>query len=564
MGPRPTTAPLEAHDIPSRRRALHPIFDDRRYLIPFRAALLPHLFTDVLVIGSGVAGLRAALAAADHSDVVVLAKADLDDSNTAWAQGGIAAVTEAEDRTQDHVRDTLVAGAGLCNESVVRRIVEAAPAHMRQLIDLGMPFDRDGAGALQRGREGGHGRHRVLHADGDGTGRVLVATLLEAVRRHESIRLFDHCFALDLLSDAGDGGRCLGAITHHQRFGLQVIWAPATILASGGSGQVYRETTNPPVATGDGLAMAYRAGAAVADVEFTQFHPTTLYVAGATRSLISEGVRGEGAHLVNAAGERFMVGEHELAELAPRDIVARAIHRQLALAGDKGVFLDPHPIGAARFIERFPSISATLRQFDIDPGADLIPIRPAAHYAIGGLWVDARGRTSIDGLYACGEAACTGLHGANRLASNSLLEGLVCGLETGLDCLDTVRRGSRAPLKIVSDIADAQRTLDLADIRSSLVSLMWRRLGIERDGEALEDVAARIDLWASYTLEAVFDERPGWEVQNLLCVARLTTRAAARRRESRGTHFRVDFPVLDPGLAVHLTWRRGDSEPTTA
>lgn len=541
---------------------MHASFDSRRYLIPFRSALLPQIFTDVLVIGSGVAGLRAALAAAEHSDVILLAKGDLDDSNTAWAQGGIAAVVDTEgDTTDDHVRNTLKTGAGLCDEPVVRRIVEAGANHMHQLVDLGMPFDRDDAGQLQLGREGGHNASRVLHADGDATGRALATTLIRAVGECDSIRAFTRCFALDLLTDPDGGQRCLGAITHHPKHGLQMIWAGATILASGGCGQVYRETTNPPVATGDGLAMAYRAGAEVADLEFTQFHPTTLYIAGSSRSLISEAVRGEGAYLVNDAGERFMVGQHELAELAPRDTVSRAILRELSSGGSQGIWLDVRHLGASRFRARFPSIAATLDGFDIDPGTQLVPIRPAAHYMVGGVRVDSRGRTGIEGLYACGEVACTGLHGANRLASNSLLEGLVCGEESGRDCRDVVRAAAVRPLGIVSDIRISQRAwLDLADISSSLRSLMWRRVGIERRGDELGEVAADLDYWAGYVLDKIFDDQQGWEVQNLLWAGALIARAALARAESRGIHFRLDYPESDPDQCRHLAWQRGRSE----
>jgi L-aspartate oxidase len=532
---------------------MHGSFDERRYLIPFRSALLPQIFTDVLVIGTGVAGLSAALSAATDADVIVLAKTEPSESNTSQAQGGIAAAMSPEDSAANHAANTLEAGAGLCDEPVVQRILADAPRQMQQLIDLGMPFDQDANGQPALGREGGHDHHRILHADGDATGRALSSTLLNAVRSNDQIRLFDQCFALDFL---GDDGRCLGAITHHARYGLQVIWARATILASGGSGRVYRESTNPHVATGDGLAMAYRAGAEVADLEFMQFHPTTLYVAGASRSLITEAVRGEGATLVNNQGERFMVPIHERAELAPRDIVARAILDQVH-RHQQHVYLDPTPIGAERFVQRFPGISRVLRQFDIDPGKDLIPIRPAAHYHIGGVWADEAGRTNLSGLYACGEAACTGLHGANRLASNSLLEGLICGEQTGLAALADTANRPILPIKIISDIPPSSRgDLDLHDVRSTLRAAMWRHVGIERDGSHLEAVSERFDYWARYTLDKIFDDRTGWEVQNLLWVGAMMIRAAAWRTESRGTHFRTDYPESDPSFAHHVLWQR--------
>jgi L-aspartate oxidase len=544
---------------------MHSIFDERRYLIPFRAVLLPQIFTDVLVIGSGVAGLRAALAAADHSDVIVLAKGELKQSNTSWAQGGIAAVLDEADDFDAHVRNTLDAGAGLCDEPVVRRIVEAAPARIRELIDLGARFDRDEAGELALGREGGHTAHRIIHAHGDATGREVTRTLLLASQQNEKIRLFEHCFALDLITEGPAGTRCLGAITHHPKYGLQVIWARATILASGGCGKVYRETTNAPVATGDGHAAAYRAGAVLADMEFQQFHPTTLYIAGASRSLITEAVRGEGAHLVNRDGRRFMPQVHELAELAPRDVVARAILDQIANTPDAQVYLDARHLGTQRFAERFPGIYQLLQKFELDPGKDLIPIRPAMHYMIGGVRVDADGHTSVPGLYACGEVACTGLHGANRLASNSLLEGLVCGEQVGRGCIEAMQDAVSMPLKIVADIPLSDRSeLDVSDVRSSLRSVMWRHVGIERVGGRLEEVSEMFDFWARYTLDKIFDDRDGWELQNALLVGALITRAARWRTESRGTHFRTDYPETDDKLRQRALWTLGQDEPTLA
>ncbi|MHC4994455.1 MAG: L-aspartate oxidase [Planctomycetota bacterium] len=539
---------------------MHEIFNQRRYLIPFRSTLLPQIFTDTVVVGSGVAGCRAALAAAEHGDVILVAKGKVNESSTAWAQGGIAVVTKPSDSIDDHVANTLEAGAGLCDESVVRQIISDGPARVEELIELGMAFDRDNDGDLRLGREGGHNAFRVLHADGDATGRAMAHTLNRAVVEHENVRLFDQCFVLDLLTDEGDG-RCLGLITHHARFGLQVIWARAVILASGGCGRVYRESTNPAVATGDGLAMAWRAGASLADLEFMQFHPTALYVPGASRALITEAVRGEGAYLINDAGERFMPEEHELAELAPRDVVSRAIVHQLGRRDGANVYLDTRHLGAARMADRFPGITSVLRKFDIEPGRDLIPIRPAAHYMIGGLWVDDRCRTNIPGLYACGEASCTGLNGANRLASNSLLEGLVCGAVAGQTCAEMLTEPATPPAKIVSDIPLSNGAeLDIADVRSTLRSIMWRRVGIERDGERLGHVEERFDYWARYTLDKIFDDRAAWEAQNMLWVGAMMTRAARVRRESRGTHWRIDRPRPDDTMRHHHVWQKGESE----
>ncbi|HEX7009664.1 MAG TPA: L-aspartate oxidase [Phycisphaeraceae bacterium] len=563
------------------------IFRERRYLIPFRAALLPQIFTDVLVIGSGVAGLRAALTAAQGAEVIIAAKGELKHSNTYLAQGGIAAVLNEGDTFEEHIQDTLTAGAGLCDEPVVKQVVQEGAQRVAELIEWGMPFDRvapdqqggqaDGAveseksgsgqGPLAFGREGGHSRFRILHADGDATGRVLAQVLYEKVRKHEHIRFFEHCFVLDLITldgaSPGSGGTCVGAITHHPKYGLQVIWAAATILATGGCGQAYRESTNPAVATGDGLAMAYRAGAAMMDMAFVQFHPTTLYVAGASRWLITEAVRGEGGRLIDRHGHRFMFDYDERGELAPRDVVSRAILAQMAKTGHTNVFLDVRHLGRAAFAQRFPGIAKLLSQFEIDPGDTPIPVHPSAHYMVGGVRTDAQGRTNIHGLLACGEVACTGLHGANRLASNSLLEGLVFGHAAGCASLELVSSQGRAPVKIVSDIRPSDRSeLDLADVRSSLRSVMWRHVGIERDGRRLREVLEMFEFWARYTMDKIFDDRAGWEVQNLLTVGALITQAALWRAETRGTHYRVDHPEPREEFRVHDLWIKDAAEPT--
>lgn len=544
------------------------VFRERRYLIPFRSLLLPHIFTDTLVIGSGVAGLRAAIEASTHGDVIVLAKDALDLSSTTWAQGGIAVVLAKDDSFDQHIDDTLNAGAGLCDYAAVRALVEDAPQRIAELRHWGMRFDLGADGEPSLGREGGHRLHRIVHTDGDATGRELTRCLLARTRACDNVRLFDRCFVLDLLSadgNATNGGRgeprVLGAITHHPRYGLQIIWAKATILASGGAGQVYRESSNPKVCTGDGLAMAWRAGAALADLEFTQFHPTTLYIAGAARSLITEAVRGEGAHLVDRQGKRFMPAYHPMAELAPRDIVSRAIADHIARTQQACVYLDLRHLGADRIRERFPSLITLLRTFELDPAKQVIPVHPAAHYTVGGVWTDLEGRTTLPGLYAAGEAASNGVHGANRLASNSLLEGLVFGRRAGRAAAE-MRDSPRGPVQIISDIRLSDHgELDLDDVRSSLRSAMWRNVGIERSGAKIADVIDMFAFWGRYMLDKIFDTPDGWEVQNLLTVGLLMTRAAAWRTETRGTHCRLDHPEPSERFHCRAVWSNQSEAP---
>lgn len=563
---------------------MDPLFDQRRYLIPFRSTLLPQIFTDTLVIGAGVAGLRAAIAAAEHApekgtggDVIVLSKEEPSLSSTAWAQGGIAGVLDAADSVEAHVQDTLTAGAGLCDEPVVRHVVRQAPDRINELLSWGMRLDLDASGKPELGREGGHSARRIVHAGGDATGAELSRCLLEKARSLPGIRIFTKCFALDLITPSNEpGSPVMGAITHHPRYGLQMIWAKTTILACGGAGMVYRETSNPRTSTADGVAMAYRAGATLADMAFMQFHPTTLYLAGTQRWLITEAIRGQGAYLLDRSGYRFMPDVHPLAELAPRDIVSRAIVRRLATHGGTHVFLDVRHI--PNFKVQFPGISELLARFDLDPTADLIPVNPAAHYTIGGVLTDLEGRTDVPGLLAVGESACCGLHGANRLASNSLLEGLVLGEAVGRAAREaalTAGPGSTtapgpAPIAVVSDIRPSdQGELDLTDVLSSLRSAMWRNAGIERTGPRLRDMADMLDFWARYTLDKIFDEPLGWQTQNLLLAASLIARSAAWREESRGCHFRTDFPDPRDEFRVHDLWRRGapgqsgDGTPTT-
>lgn len=517
------------------------LFDTRRYLTDFDTRRVPNIFTDALVVGAGVGGLRAAIEIGRHHDVIVLAKTNPSESSTALAQGGIAAVLNENDSVDSHAADTLEVGCGIGIPEAVSALVGEGPDRVRELIEWGANLDRSG-GELQAGREGGHSAARIIHARGDATGAELAETLLRTVERIGRIRIFDHCFAIDLITE---DGRCRGAITFHPQYGHQLIWAPCTVLASGGCGQLYRETTNPPVATADGHAMAWRAGAALADMEMIQFHPTTLYVAGASRALISEAVRGEGAYLVDRDGHRFMVDVHPQSELAPRDVVSRAILSRMIQTGATCVYLDARHLPADKFRQRFPGISKLCAGFDIDVSRDLIPVRPSAHYMIGGVQTDLHGRTNIKRLWACAESASTGVHGANRLASNSLLEGLVFGHRCGTDIVRNLADEACPPrtLSLRSQNALSDRTeLDAQDVRNSLRSVMWRNVGIERNADRLEETLEIIDFWGRYVLDKVLDDRVGWETQNMLTIARLIARAALFRTESRGVHFRTDYP----------------------
>jgi L-aspartate oxidase len=537
------------------------LLDERRYLIPFRSTLLPQIFTDTLVIGGGVAGLRSAVAAASHGECIVLSKGPFKSTNTAWAQGGIAGVMSSTDSIRSHIQDTLDAGAGLCDRSIVQTTVEHASRRLNELISWGAKFDRAEDGTLSLGREGGHEFNRILHAHGDATGREVQRVMVEKIRATPAVRVFENCFALDLVTASEEpGSPVMGAVTHHPKYGLQMIWAKATILASGGAGMLWRETSNPPQSTADGLAMAYRAGASLACMAFMQFHPTTLYLPGASRSLITEAVRGEGAFLLDSAGHRFMREIHPLAELAPRDIVSQAIVRQIAKQGGSNVWLDCRHI--PNFAARFPSMAELLKRFELNPAADLVPVHPAAHYMVGGVHVDAAGRTDVPGLYAVGEAAYNGLHGANRLASNSLLEGLVFGEIAGLACHEMRTRARPAPIPIVSDIRPSENgELDLADVRSSLRSAMWKNVGVERTAPKLMAVIDMLDFWARYTLDKIFDEPSGWETQNLLLTGSIVARSASWREESRGCHARTDITSTREQFHVHDLWRKGRSDP---
>lgn len=515
-----------------------------RCLVQFSPKHTPHVFTDVLVIGAGIAGLRAALAVPADMKVLVITKDVLQQSSSSYAQGGIAGVLSSEDRFENHIEDTLIAGAGLCDRPVVEMVVREAPDQINDLVSWGTNFDLEG-GQLALTREGGHSHRRIVHALGDATGHEVMRAIIERARHAENITLWDNTFTIDLLTHAG---ACAGAIVNRPKRERILIWAKQTILASGGAGMVYRETTNPPVATGDGMAAAYRAGAQLRDMEFMQFHPTVLYVAGSSRFLISEAVRGEGAYLRDKNGVRFMLEEDPRAELAPRDVVAQAIVRCMDRTLHPNVYLDLSHLDPAMVMNRFPGIAKVCKGFGLDITRDLIPVRPGAHYMIGGVSVDLQGRTTLPGLWAAGEVTSSGLHGANRLASNSLLEGLVYGAACG--------RGAAALAAAMPDTFTAPPLvsrfepeksghLDVADITNSLRSLMVRKMGIVRDRAGLQEAEHDVAFWCRYVLAREFTNRAGWELQNLLTIARLMIAAALARQESRGVHFRSDFPTRD-------------------
>ncbi len=517
-----------------------------RCLVEVDLSTVPVIKTRCLVIGSGIAGLSAALAAAKKGQVVLTSKWQFMESNSTYAQGGIAAALAPDDSVDLHIKDTLEAGGGLCDEEAVRVLAVEGRDRCRELIEMGVDFDlQDGEIAFTR--EGAHSRRRIIHADGDATGRAITTTMLEFAKRNPNIHRLENHFAIDLLHQ---DGVCYGALFLDTNYGRYIrVEAEITIMATGGLGQVFRETTNPGVATGDGYAMCFRAGTDMRDMEFVQFHPTTLYVAGAPRFLISEAVRGEGAHLVNQAGERFMPRYAEKSELSPRDVVSQSIFKELRATGDTCVYLDLRHLDPELVSKRFPTIMSVCADYGIDIRTDRIPVRPAVHYIMGGVATDLNAATTLRNLYAAGEVAFTGVHGANRLASNSLLEGLVFGHRAGMAEPEPARQFETVQLEKTLKSKGAR--LDIEDLSQSLKALTWRNLGVFRNAMRLTETVETIKAWSRYVLAEQFHMRPGFEVQNMLTTAHVIAVSALQRTESRGAHQRTDFPETDPAWARH-------------
>jgi L-aspartate oxidase len=516
-----------------------------RHLVEVDLRSIPAYRFDVVIVGGGVAGDSAALtAASEGKTVAIVTKSSLDNSNTNMAQGGMAAVMTEGDSFESHIRDTLEVGVGLCDEAVVRKVVSAGPDAVKQLLELGAEFDTTPSGELDCSREGGHRHSRVVHAHGDATGHEIQRVLTNAVTGHDLITVFPHTFALDIVTADGEA---YGVVSRDSSGNLVLFSSSNIILATGGGGQLYRETTNPTIATADGVAIAYRAGAVIRDPEFFQFHPTCLYIAGAARVLISEIVRGHGGVLRDRNGERFMPTSHPDAELAPRDVVSRAVFRQMISTKDTNVYLDLSEVDGDPHV-MFPGISKMCGFFGIDIAKDPVPVRPGAHYMIGGIYVDHESRSSIPGVWAVGECASSGLHGANRMGSNSLLEGMVLGNVAGISVAnaDSSRHRHR-PSRILRrklDVAPRGIELGISDLIYSLKSLMWRQVGLERDGDSLKEAKNHLTFWSDAVLRLAPAEQRAWELVNMLTVANLATMGAQSRCESRGVHYRTDFTDL--------------------
>jgi L-aspartate oxidase len=503
-------------------------------------------WADVIVVGSGIAGLTAALRLRGRVErIAVVTKDVLAAGSTQWAQGGIAAALGPGDSPEQHEVDTLVAGAGACDREAVRILVNEGPDAVRELIEWGATFDKDPEGNLSLTREGGHHRDRIAHANGDATGAEIQRALIEAVRRAPEIRVFEHAMVVDLVTaaDGGVAGLTIHVMGEGDADGVGLVRARAVVLASGGLGQVFSQTTNPAVSTADGMAIALRAGARLRDLEFVQFHPTVMYLGPDSRGqqpLISEAVRGEGAFLVDWEGDRFMQGVHELADLAPRDVVSKAIMRRMLETGHPNMWLDARHLGDAFWERRFPNILASCRAHGVDPVTQLIPVAPACHYASGGVHTDLWGRSSVPGLYATGEVACSGVHGANRLASNSLLEGLVFSRR-----IAQVLPGELRPLQEPAGHGGRGGAAGLVPgtALGQVQEIMTTRVGVLRSSAGVSEALELLGRLAATPAEAI--DPAAWEATNVLSVSLALAEAALRREETRGSHWREDFPVRD-------------------
>lgn len=518
---------------------------------------------DFLVIGSGVAGLRAAIELSQHGRVLIITKGSRRQSNSAYAQGGVAVAMSDEDDVNLHLSDTIKAGHQLGREDAARALVEEGPHRIQELIAWGTQFDKvDGKFAFTT--EGAHSRNRVLRAQGDATGIEMIRVLLERAKKQEHIQWFDHHFTMDLLMV---DGQCCGAIVVNEATGkLQVLPAKAVILTTGGAGQAYARTTNSPNATGDGFAMAYRAGAILEDMEFVQFHPTSLFLQSSPPFLLSETMRGEGGLLRNRKGELFMSRYNPAAELAPRDIVARAIWSEMAATRARHVYLDVTHLGSAFIKKRFPTIYQTCLRLDIDITEEWIPVSPSAHYFMGGIKANIDGQTTIPGLLAAGEAACNGVHGANRLASNSLLEGLVFGVraaQSATTCSTAINEKDQQGVLSILDVGPKQTIEDPEKLRNSLRRLMWDQVGLVRTGESLRKALAKISAWEPQ-VERSLQTRSDLEVKNMMEVSRCITEAALWRENSIGAHYREDFPECKGSAwKIHSQIQRPESDRPT-
>lgn len=528
-----------------------------RYLTHLDPKRCGHFFTDVLIIGGGLAGLRAAHEIDPDLRTLILTKDKLEESNSTYAQGGIASVWDPEDRFDNHVQDTLIAGGDLCEPQVVETVVREAPDRVAELINWGTRFDQHD-GQIVLGREGGHSHQRILHALGDATGKEIMRAMIAHTKERANTEICEETFTIDLLTFEG---RCHGAVASAKGGKPFLIWAKETILCTGGCGQVFRESTNPRVATGDGHALAFRAGAVMRDMEFMQFHPTVLYIAGSSRTLITEAIRGDGAYLIDSQGYRFMGDYDSRLELAPRDVVSQAIVSQMEKTQSSCVYLTMKHLDAKRVRARFPGIAKVCEGFGLDIAVDAIPVRPGAHYMIGGCEVDTGARTSIPGLWAAGEVTSSGLHGANRLASNSLLEGLVYGAIAGRNASQAAKSNHSDELRVLPIESCGQSrfdgTFDLGDIRNAVRSVMWRNVGVRRREAQLAETVSALQQYCSYVLSHDLASVEGWELQNILTVSLQMAIAAQARRESRGVHYRSDYPHVDNNhWRKHLTIER--------